>query len=78
MFSRFGFTCSQVEGASRGSYGLNVARLAGIPQRVLALAAKNSAWMHARRTGELGKDTVKSKKRKAEEPLESNANRIAV
>lgn len=38
-----------MEGPSRGSYGLNVARLAGIPDRVLALAAKNAAWMRSRR-----------------------------
>lgn len=39
----------QVEGPSRGSYGLNVARLAGIPDRVLALATQNAAWMRAAR-----------------------------
>lgn len=41
----------QVEGPSRGSYGLNVARLAGIPDRVLALATQNAAWMRAGRGG---------------------------
>lgn len=40
----------QVAGPSRGSYGLNVARLAGVPERVLALAARNSEWMRARRS----------------------------
>jgi len=75
----------QVEGPSRGSYGLNVARLAGIPDHVLALAAKNATWMRSRRvatmTGQLatqndmlGNGTeTNSRKRKAEESLESGA-----
>ena len=41
---------SQVEGAATGSYGLNVARLAGVPDRVLALAARNAQWMRQQRS----------------------------
>lgn len=48
----FFYLILQVEGPSRGSYGLNVARLAGIPDRVLALAARNAAWMRDRRAVE--------------------------
>eukprot|EP01032_Pedospumella_encystans_P019964 gene19964-22692_t len=65
------FLYKAVEGPSRGSYGLNVARLAGIPDRVLALAARNAAWMRDRRATESGSlsKSVLSNKRKAEEPL---------
>lgn len=35
----------QVEGASKGSYGLNVARLAGLPSHLLDIAEERAAWM---------------------------------
>jgi len=68
-----------VEGPSRGSYGLNVARLAGISDRVLALAARNAAWMRDRRAAESdgsGKSLL-SNKRKAEESLEPDTRKQA-